>query len=240
MPEAEYSSPFSVHNTRVQRVVRNGKRLVEKTIRPSGSLSCSLQEIGERIEEYLQQLSAAGVRMPEVAESRVESDCIVYLCEDGGDNMVERYETPEAFVRDHGGAAAAAIASLRKALDAGVSIDPHIKNFVGEGSNLLYVDFSPPLVSSYIEARCRAAGSADEERILRENFQYFTPEFLPYHFAGDLLNVRLSAAQLFPELHALLTETGMLSGVGVEAFTARAQSIRELEDLRLQKRILMF
>ena len=240
MPGEPDPSRFSVHNTRIERVVRDGKRMVEKTIRPNDWLSCSLEEIVEEIEEYRRQLRGAGVRMPAVLGCRIEDECVVYLCEDGGDNLVERYETPEALVRDHASAVVAAVAVLRRAADAGVSIDPHVKNFVGEDGDLLYVDFSPPLVGSYVEARCAAAASAEEERILRENFRYFTPEFLPYHFAGDLLNVRRSAEGLFPELHAMLTEEGMLSGVSLEAFVERARSIRALEDLRLKERIYMF
>ncbi len=238
MPGAVDSSRFSVHNTRVRRVARDGKRMVEKTIRPNAPLASSLAEVGAQIAEYRRLLLAAGIRMPAVAEARVETDCIVYLCEDGGENLVEQYGDPEALLRDRDAVASAA-AILRQAADAGVSLDPHIKNFVGENGDLLYVDFSPPLVQPYVEMRCSAADGAEEERILRRNFLYFTPEFLPYHFAGDFLNVHPSAGRLFPDLHALLTEAGLLSGVELDTFSRRAREIRELEDLRLQKQIFM-
>ena len=52
--------------------------------------------------------------------------------------------------------------------------------------------------------------------------------------------MRRSAEELFPELHAMLTEQGMLSGVSLEAFVERARSIRALEDLRLKERLFMF
>ncbi len=232
-------SRFSVHNTRVRKMVRDGKRVVEKTIRPNGSLPISLDELNEELAEYRERLLAAGIRMPKVTDSRVEDDCVVCLCEDGGENLVEQYETPEVLFHEHPDAVAAAVGILRQAADAGLSIDPHIKNFVGDSGALLYVDFSPPLIESYIDARCSAAGSAEEERILRENFSYFTPDFLPYHFAGDLLNVGRSAGGLFPEARTALIEAGMLSGVSLESFVSWARSIRALEDLRLHKQIFM-
>ncbi len=229
---------FSVHNTRIRRVTINGEALVEKTIRRNAPLPVALAELKAEMDAYREQLTAAGVPMPRVAESRVTDSGIVYLCEDGGLNLVERYEQPELLTNGHADVLTGAIGILKRAIDAGLAIDPHIKNFVGEDADLTYVDFSPPLTTAYVEARCAVAEDAERD-ILRENFAYFTPDFLPYHFAGDFLNVDPTADRLFPALHALLTDGGLLSGTPLAEFVSQARAIRALEDRRLRERIYL-
>ena len=78
-----------------------------------------------------------------------------------------------------------------------------------------------------------------EYQILKDNFSYFQPEFLPYHFAGDFLNVDPTAEKIFPEIHSVLRDQGLIEGVGLDEFAARAKGIRELENLRLSKGFFM-
>ena len=229
---------FSVHNTRIRRVTINGEALVEKTIRRNAPLTATPAELKAEMDSYREQLTAAGVPMPRVADSRVTDGSIVYLCEDGGLNLVERYEQPDLLTNGRAEVLTSAIDILKRAIDAGLAIDPHIKNFVGEDADLAYVDFSPPLTTAYVEARCAVAEDAERD-ILRENFAYFTPDFLPYHFAGDFLNVDPTADRLFPALHALLTDGGLLSGTPLAEFVSQARAIRALEDRRLRERIYL-
>ena len=238
MSSMSNANPFSVNNTLVRRVTVDGEPLVEKTIRRNAPLPVSHAELKAEMDVYRDQLAAAGVPMPRIADSRITDDSIIYLCEDGGLNLVERYEHPEQLTNGHADVLASAIGILRHAIDAGVAIDPHIKNFVGDGTDLTYVDFSPPLTEAYVEARCSVARD-EEQAILRENFAYFTPYFLPYHFAGDFLNVDRGAERLFPALHALLTDAGLLSGIQLDEFVSQAKAIRALEDRRLQERIYL-
>ena len=233
------SSRFSVHNTLVRGVTFDGKPFIEKTVRPNVALPISLDELNARFVEYRGRLEGAGIKMPAVVESRVEADGIVCLCEDGGPNLVERYESPEALVHSSPSVVVGVARILKKAIDVAVAIDPHIKNFVGRTSDLLYVDFSPPLLDSYIEARLSVAANAEERSILQKNFSYFTGDFLPYHFAGDFLNVDSQAESLFPDIHAVLVQEGLIAGVGLGDFTAKAKAIRALEDQRLRQRIFM-
>ena len=233
------SERFSVNNTQIRRFTADGKAWVEKTIRCNAPLAISLDMLMGYMDAYRGELGGVGVAMPAIADGRVEGDSITYICEDGGRNLVELYETPHTLVHDHPDVLSGVIEILRRVAAAGLCIDPHIKNFTGEGTNLRYVDFSPPLVEPYIEARCSVAEGDEELRILRENFSYFTPRYLPYHFAGDFLNVDRSADSLFPALHVLLTNAGLLRDVGFAEFESRARAIRDLEDLRLQKRIFM-
>ena len=240
MTMTQDSNRFSVNNTRVRKLEANGQFLVEKTIRCNVQLPFSTEEIDGLVSMYRELLLSAGVKIPGVTDSKIVEDSIVYLCEDGGKNLVELCESPDVLVKDYPEVVAAAISVLKQAADAGISIDPHIKNFVGEGTDLLYVDFSPPLVEPYINVRCSVASGAEEARILRENFSYFAPKYLAYHFAGDFLDLDSSADRLFPELRALLIEGGLLPEVSTDEFAAKAHSIRALEDLRLQKQIFMF
>ena len=229
---------FSVNNTRVRRLTVGGEQFVEKTIGCNVPLPISPAELQAEMDAYRAQLIAAGVPMPRVADSRVTDASIVYLCEDGGLNLVEQYERPAVLTNGRVDVLLSAIGILQRAIDAGAAIDPHIKNFVGEDANLAYVDFSPPLTENYVEARCSTA-EPEEQTILRENFAYFTPYFLPYHFAGDFLNVDPSAERLFPALHALLTDAGLLDGVGLAEFVSQARAIRALEDRRLREHIYL-
>lgn len=229
---------FSVNNTRIRRLTVNGESLVEKTIHRNAPLSATPAELKAEMDAYREQLTTAGVPMPRVAESHVTEDAIVYLCEDGGLNLVERYEQPDLLTNGRTDVLTSAINIIKRAIDAGLAIDPHIKNFVGEDTDLAYVDFSPPLTTAYVEARCSVAKDGERD-ILRENFAYFTPYFLPYHFAGDFLNVDPTAERLFPALHALLTDAGLLSDIQLTAFVSQARAIRALEDHRLQERIYL-
>ena len=229
---------FSVHNTRIRRRIVNGAPFVEKTIRPNAPLPLSSAELMLEMDAYCAALSVAGVPMPCVAD-RWEDGAggVVFLCEDGGQNLVERYAAPDPSAPDQADALDGAAAIIERAVNARLPLDPHIKNFVGEGARLQYVDFSPPLTDVYVEARCSAA-QGEERRILRENFAYFGPDFLPYHFAGDFLNIDPSADRLFPALHALLAEAGLVD-VSLADFAAQARAIRALEDLRLREGVYL-
>ena len=238
MPSMSGANRFSVNNTRVRRLTIDGEPLVEKTIHCNVPLGVTSADLKAEMDAYREQLTAAGVPMPRIADSHVTDDSIVYLCEDGGLNLVERYEQPELLTNGRADVLMSVIGIIKRAIDAGMAIDPHIKNFVGEDADLTYVDFSPPLTTAYVEARC-AIAKDDERDILRENFSYFTPYFLPYHFAGDFLNVDPTAERLFPALHALLTDAGLLSGIQLAEFVSQARAIRALEDRRLRERIYL-
>ena len=241
----EYTNHYSVNNTRTRREVVGGQLLLEKTICCNVSLPFSLEELVQHMLGYQDSLIAAGVAMPKLVDIRVDDGCVVVLCEDGGANLVDRYVTPERFVAAPEKPIAEVVAVLKKVIDAGLSIDPHVKNFVGEAGSLLYVDMSPPLTESYVAARLALATGAtgatedSEYQILKDNFSYFQPEFLPYHFAGDFLNVDPTAEKIFPEIHSVLRDQGLIEGVGLDEFAARAKGIRELENLRLSKGFFM-
>jgi hypothetical protein len=235
----ENPNHYSVNNTRTKREVVGGQSLLEKTICCNVSLPFSLEELVQHMVVYQDSLITAGVAMPKLVDIRVDDGCVVVLCEDGGANLVDRYVTPERFVAAPEQPVAEVVAVLKKVIDAGVSIDPHVKNFVGEAGSLLYVDMSPPLTESYVAARLSLATGDSEHQILKDNFSYFQPEFLPYHFAGDFLNVDPTAERIFPEIHSVLREQGLIEGVGLAEFAASARGIRELENLRLSEGIFM-
>ena len=156
------------------------------------------ERVAALILDYRSRLLDAGIPMPDVVHWRIDGDAIVYRCEDGGANLVERHPRPRG-ARPRGrprrrGRARHPAPRLGRGAP---HRPPRPRTSSARGDDLRYVDFSPPLVSAYVEARC-AAAAPGEERILRENFLYFTPEHLPYHFAGDLLNVGPSAGALFP------------------------------------------
>jgi len=232
-------SRFSVNNTDINRVTLDGQICIEKTIRCNVRLPFSLEKLKGYLEDYRGMLIDAGVRMPDVVDSRVVGDRVKYVCEDGGDNLVERYTSPGELVRDYPQVVLQVIDILRLAIDAGISIDPHIKNFVGDAGGLLYVDFSPPLIDGFVNARYSVARDDRERRILQANFSYFTAPYLPFHFAGDFLNIDDTADELFPDLRELLITAGLIEDVTMSSFAEQAKAIRALEDERLSRDIFM-
>jgi hypothetical protein len=230
---------YSVNKTRIRREVIGGRALLEKTICSNVSLPFPLEELILLMLGYQDSLIAAGVTMPEIVDIRVNNGCVVVLSEDGGPNLVDRYVTPRRFITAPEKPVAEIVAILKIVIDAGLSIDPHVKNFVGEAGKLLYVDMSPPLTGSYVAGRLSLATEDREFQILKDNFAYFQPEYIPYHFAGDFLNISPTGASIFPEIHSLLCDQGLIDGVSLIEFTAKARGIRALEDLRLSKGIFM-
>lgn len=232
-------SRFSVHNTKIRAVDGSNQSLLEKTICCNIDLPFPAEELVRHLTQYQDSLISAGVVMPEVVDIRIQDGCLILLCEDGGPNLIDQYQTLERLVISPNDVITAVVAVLKKVTQAGVSIDPHIKNFVQKEGGLLYVDLSPPLTEGYVAARLSVALEADEYQILRDNFSYFQPESLPYHFAGDFLDIDPRAEAVFPELHAVLSDQGLIKGVDLATFTSQAKRIRELENLRLHKGIFM-
>jgi hypothetical protein len=233
------ASRFSVHNTKIKKVVVGDQSLLQKTITCNVRLPFSLENLAHHMSEYQESLVAAGVAMPKVFDVRIENDCLIVLCEDGGLNLIDQYETLERIMSSSENVVANVVAVLHKVIVAGVCIDPHIKNFVGKGEDLLYVDLSPPLTEGYVAARLSVAAGADEHQILQDNFSYFRPEFIPYHFAGDFLDIDPAAEAIFPALHSILSNQGLIDGVDLAPFTSEAKQIRQLENLRLRRGIFM-
>lgn len=232
-------SRFSVHNTKIQAVAGSNQLLLEKTICRNIDLPFPDEELVHHLTQYQDSLISAGVVMPEVFEIRIQNGCLILLCEDGGPNLIDQYQTLERLIISPNGVIEAVVAVLKKVTEAGVSIDPHIKNFVEKEGGLAYVDLSPPLTEGYVAARLSIALEADEYQILSKNFSYFRPESLPYHFAGDFLDIDPGAEAVFPELHAVLSNQKLIKGVDLSSFTSKAKRIRELENLRLRKGIFM-
>ena len=230
---------YSVNKTSVRRELIGGRSLLEKTICSNVSLPFPLEELIQLMLGYQDSLITAGVTMPEIVDIRVDNGCVVVLSEDGGPNLVDRYVTPERFITAPEKPVAEIVAILKVVIDAGVSIDPHVKNFVGEPGKFLYVDMSPPLTEIYIAGRLSLAMGDRELQILKDNFAYFQPEYIPYHFAGDFLNVSPTAEDIFPAIYSVLCDQGLIEDVGLAKFTAKARGIRALEDLRLSKGFFM-
>ena len=230
---------FSVNNTQVSSVLSGGQRLLQKTLGSNVSLPLTLEDLAEILLEYQSLLTQASVKMPKMFNLSTKDGLLVMLCDDGGANLVDQYPTLRSLLSSATNTINGILDVLRNATSAGVSIDPHIKNFVGEDGNLFYVDLSPPLIGRYVAARLSVASGVDEYQILHDNFLYFEPRYLPYHFAGDLLAIDPAAESGFPELHSLLSHEGLIEKVDLETFTNQAKSIRQLENLLLSKRIFM-
>lgn len=236
---AEGLSCFSVINTSLKMCLRKGEPWVSKTIRPNISLPLSTVELAELFRHYLHTLKENGITLPEIIEDGIDGNGLKYLCRYEGSNIVQFFEPMLLVSIDNKTVLDKIFEIIAIAVRNNVYLDPHPKNFVWNGETVTFVDFSPPLIDSYFKARLDCAGT-EEKEIISANFQYFSPEWLPYHFAGDFRNIDSALGDVFYlKLHKLLCNSGLLNCT-YDYFLTRSMQIRDLEDCRIEREIKLF
>lgn len=109
--------------------------------------------------------------------------------------------------------------------------DPHIKNFTIKDEAFKYVDISPPYSKKYNNFVILKAKNALEKNILEKNCEYFRWDWLPYHFAGDLLSINLESIAwfdiIFQKVKFLLPKS-----IDKNSFYEKAITVRYYEDKR--------
>ena len=228
---------FSVVNTRIKLIEINNIKFIEKQIKLNVSLPCDLETVKGYIDKYLLSLFSAGLPMPSVQDSWIEGERITYRCKYRGQNIIERYRSPQYFLYHCEQELREILKIIKMAQDYNIYIDPHPKNFVHDGEEIFFVDFSPPYMEEYIDLRLSIV-TPEERPIVEKNFSYFAPEHLGYHFAGDFLNIDVNFSTCFDDLYPHILEEGLINTT-CEEFKRRAKNIRALEDLRLSKDIFL-
>lgn len=237
--EQNILSSYSVINTNLRIKSIDGNKFIEKHIQPNISLPCSIQQLKAFVDKYILEIKSTGVPLPEIRESYITNDKLIYVCNFEGPNIIEAFSVYQLWDGEGYEALKQIINVLSLAKQHGCFLDPHPKNFVWNGEKVHYVDFSPPYIKEFMEMRISLANN-EELPIVEKNLSYFSPENLFYHFAGDFLNIN----QKLPEDFLMNLYRQLISAKAIKTsysnFINRAKKIRELEDLRLKKKIYLF
>ena len=110
--------------------------------------------------------------------------------------------------------------------------DPHIKNFTYDGKEIRFVDISPPYSEEYNICVNNKEKNTLKKYILTKNCEYFRFDWLPYHFAGDLLSVNEEAFLWMGDLYKLFKDL-LPRNISKSVFHEKALSIRYHEDKRI-------
>lgn len=109
--------------------------------------------------------------------------------------------------------------------------DPHIKNFTIKDKKLMYVDISPPYSPEYNNFVVRKTSNKLEKHILKSNCEFFRWDWLPYHFAGDLLSLNLDSILLFDFIYEKI-RCVLPRDIDKKSFYQKAITVRYYEDKR--------
>ena len=109
--------------------------------------------------------------------------------------------------------------------------DPHIKNFTIQDDNFKYVDISPPYSKKYNNLVVLKAKNQLEKNILEKNCEFFRWDWLPYHFAGDLLSINLESITWFDIIFQKISYV-LPKSIDKKTFYQKAITVRYYEDKR--------
>ena len=228
-------SDFSVVSTNVE--VDSQSQLIKKTYSLNVTLGITTFEVKGLMDNYLSSLRSSNIAIPEVTNSYVQDEKIVYECHFCGQNIVElgltvsNFEEFEPFIREMS-------CMVNKAILGDVYFDPHPKNFVfNTRGDIFYVDFFPPY-SDYLKSKRLEVALDSEKQIITENYAFFTRDFLAAHFCGDFLNIDPMFESSFHKIYAIVHDLGMFGG-SLSDFVTLAKKIRHTEDTRIARNIYL-
>lgn len=225
---------FSVISTNIE--LDKEKNTIKKTYKKNTNLGLNTIELKSLIDRYILSLKRAAIPIPEVINSYISNERIIYESTYCGKNIIEMGLNNANF-----GSFLPQIAEIldviKSAINADLYFDPHPKNFVFEDSRIYYVDFFPPYCSELLNKRLEIAKSSEVD-LIRENYSFFTKDYLTEHFCGDFLNIDKKFEQFFYLIYKTCVEMG-LSNSNLVEFSKKAKYIRGLEDERLAKGIYL-
>ncbi len=229
---------YSVQDSKFSTVHFEGRECIRKETRLNVHLGIHWCDLEKAIIHYVTKLTSAGIPVPEIYKSEANQERLIYICEFKGPNILQYMRKiapndllPEKKVLDR------IFSILRKAQNARLNFDPHIKNFVWNGVELAYVDFTPPWVDSYYDVRLSLA-CEHEKKILKDFFSCMEPQQLGYHFAADFLKMDPIYMSTMPRLFSILGEHNLIQG-NFDAFVTRVNKIKEIEQQREREKLFL-
>lgn len=225
---------FSVVSTNIYHDVE--RNIILKNYKKNTSTDISLEEIKDLVDKYLESLKSSNIPIPNLIESYIEKETLVYISEYCGKNIIElgfNISNFDMFVSQ----IKEMLNLINNAIKDNLFFDPHPKNFVFNDSNIFYVDFFPPYCQSLKRKRLEIAETS-EVKIITENFDFFSKDFLLEHFCGDFLNIDKNSEEIFKSIYDLCYEM-KFSLTSYEDFIKKAKYIRSIEDERLKREIFL-
>ena len=182
---------FSKLNTKTKLLKKNKKLFFDKQFKINIKLMRNTKVINKiirLIKVYYQNIYRAKINIPVVKSLKKNSNKIFCRMEYQGKNLVQKgftFSNKDFFLKyiDE------IIEILLKAKNKKIMIDPHIKNFVvNDGGKVFYVDIFPPYSNKYNLLR-KLYYQPKEKKILDNNFVFFQPKNLFYHFISDIIKL---------------------------------------------------
>jgi hypothetical protein len=207
-------------------IVKYGdKEFIIKEITPK--LNWNLSEMRSWIEEYFRQFEKAEIPFPKVVKSILKPGKIVFTCEYKGMNALDfiRRQNPKDFMKNVK-IIKTVVEIIKKAQTVKFFLDPHIKNFV-LSDRVYYVDFSPPYMPKYFEARYGKTNKHDAE-VLEKFYANLSHEKLGYHFPADLLKINGEYIAVMPQIYELFKSERIISG-SYDEFLKKGEEIKTVE-----------
>ena len=213
------------------------RNTIKKKYKKNTTIPISIIEIKKLIDDYIILLKNSKIPIPNVVESYIEDEFIIYETKYCGKNIIElgfsisKFDVFKNYIIKM-------LHIIKKAMKNDIYFDPHPKNFVfNEKDEIFYVDFYPPYTDS-LEKMLLSVSSPEHAEIIKKNFSFFKKDFLPEHFCGDFLNIDKNSNNIFNKIYLLEKELG-ISSSSHKSFIKKAKYIRSIEDLRLKKNIYL-
>lgn len=226
---------FSVISTSL--VYNRLNNTIKKKYKKNTQIPLSTKKLKKLIDKYILLLKRSKIPTPDIVQSYIEEEFIVYETKNCGKNIIElgfnisRFDSFKHHI-------IMMVQILKKAMKNNIYFDPHPKNFVfNKKGEIYYVDFYPPYTNSLKEMRLSVANKNHVE-IIKNNYSFFTKDFLPEHFCGDFLNIDKNSEAIFNKIYLLQKESDILLS-SKQNFIKKAKYIRSVEDLRLKKKIFL-
>jgi hypothetical protein len=236
--ETDYAS-FSVNNLAITKKKINGLELVVKKTNLHSSLSRRTEEVFDLVNTYIDNLNKFEIPVPKIIEKSYSGRQLVYVSKFEGENLFRIFK-PENIsdsLKSKTKIIESILQILKKAIDSGIHLDPHPKNFVLKKSKVHYVDFTPPYSNEYSRLRLSIANEK-EKNILKDFFKCFEPKNIIYHFLGDILKIDTGLEVYAKELFSIIKAYDD-SNLSFEEFLIKSKSIIKIEKKREEKNIFL-
>lgn len=173
---------------------KNGEIFIDKNFKinvDSMKNKKTLKIILKLVKSYFNRVKSSGIKIPNLIFLKIKSDKILCRMDYKGKNLIQKglkfYNIKKFSKNIDGILDIIFIAKSKK-----IMLDPHIKNFViDKNENVFYVDIYPPYSKNYQKLR-QYFFKKNENEILINNFKYFYPRNLFYHFVSDIIKIDLN------------------------------------------------
>ena len=229
---------FSFQSSRFKIEETHGRKLIHKETEINSLLAPSSQVLFGLIGSYQQEIQRCGIPLPQVLSSTSHPEKFLFVCAYEGPNVLQLLEgKPTAELLGQKEILNQVLDILKLAQGGNLYFDPHIKNFVFNGSQVFYVDFTPPWGKGYFDLRLSVAQPFERE-ILEPFFDCMRPETLGYHFAADFMKMSRAYLSIIPELYERMKEKNLVTGT-YDHFLKIADSIMQRELKREREKVFL-